>query len=206
MSDYQKKCQYHKSLVRGGRSAIEHGPANLIAQPLVVEHEFADLVWKLCALPLALETTSLITLILGSRLPDRLDRVGSRAQLVGCHMAHRPCLSGGVGRLLRRAEHLSCRGVGGKGSLASFCPGDLAPCPSAYPFDRLAWTVISRSRLLEEVQNVLRTIGGPQCKKMVIGVRQGATATYGDEPRVSILGENHVIENVYFTYNNHIRP
>ena len=36
------------------RSAIEYVPAHLIAQPLVVQHEFSDLAGKPCPLPLAL--------------------------------------------------------------------------------------------------------------------------------------------------------
>jgi hypothetical protein len=42
------------STSRVRQSAIEQGPALLIAQPLVVEHEVADLAWELCALPSAL--------------------------------------------------------------------------------------------------------------------------------------------------------
>jgi hypothetical protein len=85
-------------------------------------------------------------------------------------MTHRPGLSGGVSRFLRGAEHLSCRGIGGKGGRSSLGPRDLTPCPSTCLFDRLARTVVSRLHLLEEVQYVLRTIGGPHCKKMMIDV------------------------------------
>jgi len=155
---------------------------------------------------MALETTSFIALILRSRRAHRFDRIGSRAQLVGRHMTYRPGLSGGVGRFLRGAEYLSRRGVGGKGGLSGFGPRDVAPCPSACLFNGLSWTIIRGSHILEEVQYVFRTISGPQCKKMMIGVRQGATAPYGYESRVSILGENHIIENGYFTYNKSQPP
>ncbi|WP_395855426.1 hypothetical protein [Cystobacter fuscus] len=35
------------------RSAIEHKPTYMIAQPLVVKHKLPDFVWKLLTLPLA---------------------------------------------------------------------------------------------------------------------------------------------------------
>jgi hypothetical protein len=76
-------------------------------------------------------------------------------------MTHRSSLSGGVGRFLGSAEHLSCRGVSGKGGLASFGPCDLTTCPRASLFNSQAWTVISGSYVLEEVQYVFRTISGP---------------------------------------------
>jgi hypothetical protein len=47
---------------------------------------------------------------------------------------------------------------------------NLTPHPSARLFDRLARTVITGLRLLEEVQHVLRAIGRPHCKKVMIGV------------------------------------
>lgn len=80
------------------RSAIEYGPALLIAQPLVIEHEFSDLAGKLCALPLALQTTSLLTLIFGSRRAYGPDRLGRGAQFVSRHMSHCHSLTGGESR------------------------------------------------------------------------------------------------------------
>jgi hypothetical protein len=38
------------------RSAVEHQPADVVPQPLVVKHELADLLWKLLALPPALDS------------------------------------------------------------------------------------------------------------------------------------------------------
>ena len=54
-------------MFRPGRSAIEDGPAHLIAQPLVVQHEFSDLAGKLCPLPPALQATGLLLLSFGGR-------------------------------------------------------------------------------------------------------------------------------------------
>src|SRR5262245_51542273 len=49
------------AVVRESLSAIEQGPALLISQSLVVKHEFSDLDGKLCALPLALQSTSILS-------------------------------------------------------------------------------------------------------------------------------------------------
>jgi hypothetical protein len=47
---------------------------------------------------------------------------------------------------------------------------DLTPRPSARQFDGSARTVVTGLRLFEEVQHVLRAIGRPDRKKMMIGV------------------------------------
>src|SRR5258708_32852979 len=84
------------AVFRANWSASEYEPAILIAQPLVVKHEFSDFAGKLCALPLALQATSLHTFIFRSRRTCSPDRVGCCAQFVSCHVSHRCGLSGGV--------------------------------------------------------------------------------------------------------------
>lgn len=44
-------------------SAVERKPAQLVAQPLVVEHKFSDLAGELGALPLALQAASRLALV-----------------------------------------------------------------------------------------------------------------------------------------------
>jgi hypothetical protein len=167
-------------------SAIEHEPAHIIAQSLVVEHEFPDPVRELCTLPLALTATGLVTLVFGSRRPYGPDRIGRRPQLMSGHMTHRPGLPGGMSRFLCGAGHFSCGRVRIEGVIAGQGPGDPTPCPCTRLFDRPARTVVARSHLLEERQYVLRTIGSPDSKEMMIGVRQDATAPDGDEPGIPL--------------------
>jgi hypothetical protein len=102
-------------------SAVERKPAQLVAQPLVVEHKFSDLVGELGALPLALQTAGLRTVVFSRCRPRRPDRVGRGSEFVGRHMAHRrglagsarrmPCcptqVSGGGVRMARRRTGLS---------------------------------------------------------------------------------------------------
>jgi hypothetical protein len=54
-------------MFRVALSAIEHVPARLVAQPLIVQHEFSDLTGKLCPLPSALPTTGLLSLSIRGR-------------------------------------------------------------------------------------------------------------------------------------------
>src|SRR5215216_1304153 len=77
-----------------GRSAIEHEPAFIVAQALVVEDEFPDLTGKLSALPLALAATGRVALAVWRRRARCPDRVRRCTQFVGGHMRHRPGLAG----------------------------------------------------------------------------------------------------------------
>jgi hypothetical protein len=75
-----------------------------------------------------------------------------------------------VSRFLRSAAHLSGCGVGVTGGVAGLSHRNLTPHPSVRLLNRPAWTVITGLRLLKEMQNVLRAIGCPYRKKVMIGV------------------------------------
>ena len=62
------------------RSAVEHRPADVVAQPLVVEHELPDPLGELPALPGALAPPRLLGLTRGRGGADRLDGVGGGAE------------------------------------------------------------------------------------------------------------------------------
>jgi hypothetical protein len=89
------------------RSAVEHGPAFIVAQALVVEDEFPDLTGNLSALPLALAPTGRVALAVRRRRARSPDRVGRCNQFVGGHMRHRAGLAGGVCCFPRGAEQVS---------------------------------------------------------------------------------------------------
>jgi hypothetical protein len=72
-------------------------PAQLVAQPLVVENELSDFVGKLGARPLAFLAASRHPIVLKRCRARRPDGVGRGTQLVGCHVAHGRGLAGGVG-------------------------------------------------------------------------------------------------------------
>ena len=121
-------------------SAVEHEPAQLVAQPLVVEHEVPDLRGELSALPLALQAAGRLALVLGRSRSRGPDRVGRGTQLVGRHMAHRGGLAGSVGSMPCGPNQVPGRGVCMATRRAGLPPRDLAPRPGTPEVDRTTWT------------------------------------------------------------------
>ena len=172
-------------------SAVEREPAQRVAQPLVVEDKFSDLVGELSALPLALEAANRLALVFRRRRSRRPDRVGRGTELVSRHMPHRRGLAGSVRGMPCCPTEVSGRGVGMAGRRAGLSPCDLTPRPGTPELDRPTWTVVLRPCPLEVVQHVLRAVGRPHREKTVIVVLEGPAATHGDEPRIPDLGEDH---------------
>jgi hypothetical protein len=85
-------------------------------------------------------------------------------------MSYRHGLSGGEGRFLCCAAHLSGCGIGCKGGLAGLSHPYFTPHPGMRLLDRPSRAIVTGLRLLEEVQYVLRTISRPDCKKAMICV------------------------------------
>ena len=80
--------------VHGGQS-VEDRPADLVAQPLIVQDEFANRIRELVALPTALEPAGALALPTRGRRTRGLDRVGRGTKLVGRDMRHHRRLAGG---------------------------------------------------------------------------------------------------------------
>ena len=85
-------------------------------------------------------------------------------------MSYRRGLSCRVGRFPRRAGQISGRAHGVTGGRAGLSHRNLTPRPGTRLFDRPARAVVLGSRLLEEVQYVLRAIGRPGRKKVMMSV------------------------------------
>ena len=117
-------------------SAVERKPAQLVAQPLVIEHELPDLVGQSVALPPALQATSRLALVFRRCRSRRPDRVGRGTQLVGRHMAHRGCLAGSVRGMPCCPTQVPGRGVRMAGRRAGLRPRDLASRPRTPELDR----------------------------------------------------------------------
>src|SRR5438034_9162179 len=64
------------------QSAVEHRPAEVVPQPLVVEYELANRLRELVALPPALESPCTLALSVRRGSTCGLDRIGSRTELV----------------------------------------------------------------------------------------------------------------------------
>jgi hypothetical protein len=176
-------------------SAVERKPAQLVAQPLVVEHKFSDLMGELGALPLALQTAGLHAFVFSHCRARGLDRVGCGSEFVRRDMAYRRGLAGSVRGMPCRPAQVSGRGICVSGRCAGLPPLDLIPRPGTPEVDRPAWTVVRRPLLLEVVQHVLRAVSRPHREETMIVVLEDPAATHGDEPRIPDLGEDHQFES-----------
>src|SRR2546430_6281650 len=75
-------------------SAVEHRPANVVPQPLVVEYELANRLRELVALPPALESSCALALSFRRGSTCGLDRIGGRTELVRGDVRDRRRLTG----------------------------------------------------------------------------------------------------------------
>jgi hypothetical protein len=171
-------------------SAVEHRPADVVSQPLIVKDELANRIRELFALPPALEPAGAL-LAPGRRRTRRLDRVGGSTELVRCDMRHHGRLAGRICGMPSGSAQLSCRTHGMATRRTGLGHPDLAarPCPNL--LDCLAGPRIRGLHRLEEVQNVLCARRRPQGQKPVVGVRERPPAADGDEPGIAVLGEDH---------------
>ncbi len=172
-------------------STFEHRPADLVAQPLIVQDELADCIRELFALPTALEPSGAVSLACGSRRTRCLDRVGRSTELVCSDMRHHRGLAGSECCVTSRSAQHSCRSHGMAARRAGLGHPDLAsrPCPNLC--DRLTGPGVQRLHRLEEVQNVPCAPGRPQSEEPMVGVRECAPAADGDEPGVALLRQGH---------------
>lgn len=97
------------------RSTREHGPADAISYPLIVDNELTNRVRKLLALPAAFFLTGLFGLVCRRGCTDGLDGVCGGAELVGCDVRHQGRL---CGRVCGESRRTLVRPGGGVGSAA----------------------------------------------------------------------------------------
>src|SRR5690242_182664 len=136
------------------RSAVEHRPADVVPQPLVVEDERANRLRELVALPLALASPGALALACRRGRTDGLDRIGGRTELVRGDVGDGRGLAGSVRGMPCRPTQVSGRGVGMAGRRARPRHCDLAARPGAGLFDRLTRSRVRRLSRLEAVKDV----------------------------------------------------
>ena len=69
-------------------SAVEDRPADVVPQVLVLKYELSNRLWELVTLPLALESARGLGLVIRRSSTCGLDRIGCRAEFVGCDVRH----------------------------------------------------------------------------------------------------------------------
>src|SRR5438445_352343 len=170
--------------------AVEHRPADVVPQPLVVEYELADRLRELVALPPALESPCALALSFRRGGTRRLDRIGGRTELVRRYVCDDRRLAGGVRSMAWRPTQISGRGHCMASCRACLGHGDLAARPGPPEFDRATRSQVLRPSRLEEVQDVFRARCRPQGEEIVIRISEGPTAADRHETRVAFFRED----------------
>src|SRR5919197_772897 len=173
------------------RSAVEHQPADVVSQPLVVKHELADLLWKLLALPLALDSPCTLSLVFRRGGTHGLDRVGGGTELVRGDVRDDCGLASRVRGMPWCAAQVSRGGLGLSGRLARLHHLHLTTHPSASSLDRHTRSSIVGLSRLEQAEDVLRARCRPESEEVVMRLGEGTTATRRHEAGVSDLREDH---------------
>src|SRR6266480_5616930 len=165
-------------------SAVEHRPADVVPQPLVVEYELANRVRELVVLPPALESPCDLALSFGGSGTCGPDRIGGRTELVRRDVCDGRGLAGSVRGMPCRPAQVSGRGHCVAGRIASLGHRDLAAHPRADLLDRLTRSRVQRLCRLEEVEDVVRARCRPQGEQLVIRIGERPTAADRHETTV----------------------
>src|SRR4051794_29064577 len=137
-------------------SAVEHRPADVVAQPLVVEYELANRLRELVALPPALESPCALALSFRRGSTCGLDRISGRTELVRGDVCEGCGLAGSVRGMPCCPTQVSGRAHCMAARRASLGHRNLATHPRAGLLDRLTRSRVLRLSRLEEVKDVLR--------------------------------------------------
>ena len=177
-----RQCQRPNAL-----SAVEHRPANVVSQPLVVEHELANRLRELVALPPALASPRTLALAFRRGSTRGLDRIGSRTKLVRGDVRDDRGLAGSVRGVPRCPTQVSGRAHCMAARRASLGHLDLATRPGTRLLDRLTRSRVLRLNRLKEVKDVLRAGCRPQGEEMMIRIGEGPATADRHETRVAIF-------------------
>jgi len=176
---------------RRGSSAVEHRPADLVAQPLIVKHKLANRLRKLLTLPPALTTPRGLRPALLRGGTGGLDRIGGSTQLVCGNVRNSSSLARSVGGMPSRPTQISRRTHRMTARRTRLHHLHLATHPGAGMLDRLTRSWVRWLSRLEEFENVLGARCRPQSEKVMIRVGEGPTAADRHEARVSHFREDH---------------
>src|SRR5947209_17889019 len=139
-----------------GALAVEHRPADVVTQLLVVEDELANRLRELVALPPALESPCALAFSFRRGRTYCLDRICGRTELVRGDVCGDRRLAGSERGKACCPTQVSGRGHCMATRRASLGHFDLAARPGAGPLNRLTRSQVLRPSRLEPVEDVLR--------------------------------------------------
>jgi hypothetical protein len=175
------------------QSAIEHKPAQVISQSLIVQHKLENRIRQLLALPLAFKPAGALGLTLQRSGSNRLDCVSCSAEFVRGHMRDSSRLAGRICSMTGCTLKISGCCIRVAGGVARLRHGDFATRPLPDQRNSLTWPRICRLHKFKKMQHMLCAGRSPQGEQLVIGIGERSAAPNRDETRVAIFGENHVV-------------
>jgi len=178
-------------LRRAARSAVEHRPADIVPQPLVVKYQLADRLRELVTLPPALKSPCGLALAFWRGSTRSLDRIGGRTEFVRGDVCDCPGLASGEGGMPCCPTKVSGRAHCMAARRASLGHLDLATHPGTGMLDSLTRPWVPGLSRLEEVKDMLRTRCRPESEEMVIRINEGPAATDRHQARVPDRREDH---------------
>jgi hypothetical protein len=92
---------------------------------------------------------------------------------------------------LRGAGDLACSGIRREGRFARVTHFHLAANPSPRCLYRPTGSTVVRSDLLEVMKHMLCAVGRPKGQELVVAIRQSATATHGNESRITLRRQDY---------------
>jgi hypothetical protein len=170
-------------------SVLEDRPADCLAPGLVREDKCPNLPGKSIALPFTFDASG--TGVARARCSGGLDCIGGGTEIVLRHVAYTSRLSGGIGGI-PRGPHL---GAGRSHRVSAVRPGvhhlHIPTSPRARRPDRVPRASVRWLAFLEQMQNVFRAVGSPQCQELMIRISERPATMDRDQARVADLGEDH---------------
>jgi hypothetical protein len=172
------------------RSVVEDVPADGAPALLIIENEFTDSGREMVPLPLPFLGPSLCSVVGWDACAGRPDGVRRSAQVMGGDVRHRSRLARRQCSELRRIRHPARRGIGLEGRLACVTHTHLTADPASTGIDSVAGPAVTWLMILEQMQHVLGAQEGPVSQQSVVFVGQSASATDGDQPRITLFRED----------------
>jgi hypothetical protein len=172
-------------------SAVEDRPADVVPQPLVVEHELANSLWEPVALPSPLESSRSVNVSFPGGSTGGLDGIGGRTELVRSDVGDGRGLTGRVRGMPCCPDQVSGGAVCMTGGRAGLSHRYLPARPGPPEFDGVTRTVIAWARSLEVVQHVLCAVSRPDSKELVVRIDEHPTTAHGHKAEVAVFREDH---------------
>jgi hypothetical protein len=171
----------------GFRSVVEDLPADSAPALLIIENEVTDGGREALPLPLPFLGSSLRSVVGWGACTGRPDGVRRSAQVMGGDVSHRDSLACRQCSELRWIGHPARRGIRLEGRSMCVTHTHLTANPGATDIDGVAGPAVTWLMILEQMQYVLGAQQGPVSQQSVVFVRQSATATDGDQPRITLF-------------------